>query len=121
MRQSFVHHDFDLNQAEQTALMGCYVMGRKLGVLPRTCALGRLAAELVPNGSVIVLADAFVDAQQGRLTQAARRLETIPARTQVAAAQRGKAVAFLDALARRRNASSSGSPASANAMQGRIR
>lgn len=92
-----------LDPAERSALMACYLIGRQLGLVSRAGPLGKLAARIAPNGSILALGDAIVEAGAGRLDEAAGRIAGLPVKGGRAVLERDEAARAMRSLAALRN------------------
>lgn len=92
-------HSLGLDPAERSALMACYLLGRQLGLVSRAGPLGKLAAQIAPNGMILALGDAMVEAGAGRLDEAALRIAGLPVKGGRAVLERDKAAKSMRALA----------------------
>lgn len=88
-----------LDPAERSALVACYLLGRQLGLVSRAGPLGKLAAEIAPNGTILALGDAMVEAGAGRLDEAAGRIAGLPVKGTRAVLERDEAARTMRSLA----------------------
>ena len=92
-----------LDPAERSALMACYLLGRQLGLVSRAGPLGKLAAQIAPNGAILSLGDAMVEAGAGRLDEAAGRIAGLPVKGARAVLERDEAAKAMRSLAAMRD------------------
>jgi hypothetical protein len=79
--------------------MACYILGRQLGLVSRAGPLGKLAARISPNGLILALGDAVMEAGAGRLEEAAGRIAGLPIKGTRAVLERDEAAKAMRSLA----------------------
>lgn len=67
-------------EAERQALMAAYLLGRRHGIVATQGPLARLVGRWSPDGALLRLAEAYVEAGRGRYEAAATQVAMTPLR-----------------------------------------